>query len=77
MRKLGVLFYKTTFFGFGCGNFKFGFVELFVVYFSVNSDRKVPKEHRQRAKRPLDTRFPYMGLFDRGYTRRRFEKRSA
>ena len=54
--------------------FKFGFVELLVVYFSVNSDRKVPKEHRQRAKRPLDTRFPYMGLFDRGYTRRGIRK---
>ena len=55
-------------------DFKFGFVELFVVYFSVNSDRKVPKEHRQRAGRPLDTCFSYMGLFDRGDTRARIEK---
>ena len=54
-------------------SFKFGFVELFAMYFSVNSDRKVPKEHRQRAGRPLDTRFPYMGLFDRGDTRARIE----
>ena len=44
------------------------------MYFSVNSDRKVPKEHRQRARRPLDTCFPYMGLFDRGYTRRGIRK---
>ena len=44
------------------------------LYFSVNSDRKVPKEHRQRAGRPLDTRFSYMGLFDRGYTRRGIRK---
>ena len=44
------------------------------LYFSVYSDRKVPKEHRQRAGRPLDTRFPYMGLFDRGYTRRGIRK---
>ena len=44
------------------------------MYFSVNSDRKVPKEHRQRAGRPLDTRFSYMGLFDRGYTRRGIRK---
>ena len=44
------------------------------LYFSVNSDRKVPKEHRQRAGRPLDTCFTYMGLFDRGYTRRGIRK---
>ena len=44
------------------------------LYFSVKSDRKVPKEHRQRAERPLDTCFPYMGLFDRGYTRRGIRK---
>ena len=44
------------------------------MYFSVNSDRKVPKEHRQRAGRPLDTRFSCMGLFDRGYTRRGIRK---
>ena len=44
------------------------------LYFSVNSDRKVPKEHRQRAGRPLDTCFPFMGLFDRGYTRRGIRK---
>ena len=44
------------------------------LYFSVNSDRKVPKEHRQRAKRPLDTRFSFMGLFDRGDTRARLKK---
>ena len=44
------------------------------MYFSVNSDRKVPKEHRQRAGRPLDTRLGFMGLFDRGYTRRGIRK---
>ena len=44
------------------------------LYFSVYSDRKVPKEHRQRARRPLDTCFSYMGLFDRGYTRRGIRK---
>ena len=44
------------------------------MYFSVNSDRKVPKEHRQRAGRPLDTRLVYMGLSDREDTWARFEK---
>ena len=44
------------------------------LYFSVNSDRKVPKEHRQRAGRPLDTRLVYMGLSDREDTWARFEK---
>ena len=44
------------------------------MYFSVYSDRKVPKERHQRAERPLDTRFSYMGLFDRGYTRRGIRK---
>ena len=44
------------------------------LYFSVSSDRKVPKEHRQRAGRPLDTRLLFMGLFDRGYTRRGIRK---
>ena len=54
--------------------FKFGFVELFVVYFSAHGGRKVPKERHQRAGRPLDTCFTYMGLFDRGYTRRGIRK---
>ena len=58
------------------GDFKFGFIELFVVYFSVLVDRKVPKERHQRAGRPLDTCFTYMGLFDRGYTRRGIRKAS-
>ena len=44
------------------------------MYFSLPGERKVPKERHQRAKRPLDTRFPYMGLFDRGYTRRGIRK---
>ena len=44
------------------------------MYFSVSSDRKVPKEHRQRARRPLDTCLGFMGLFDRGYTRRGIRK---
>ena len=44
------------------------------MYFSVHVDRKVPKERHQRAGRPLDTRFSYMGLFDRGYTRRGIRK---
>ena len=44
------------------------------VYFSFRGERKVPKERHQRAGRPLDTRFSYMGLFDRGYTRRGIRK---
>ena len=44
------------------------------LYFSANSGRKVPKERHQRAGRPLDTRFSFMGLFDRGDTRARLEK---
>ena len=44
---------------------------------SLRGERKGPKERHQRAGRPLDTRLGFMGLFDRGYTRRRFEKRSA
>ena len=54
--------------------FRFGFVELFVLHLSVHGDRKVPKERHQRAERPLDARFSYMGLFDRGYTRRGIQK---
>ena len=54
--------------------FKFGFIELFVVYFSFRGERKVPKERHQRAGRPLDTCFSYMGLFDRGYARRGIRK---
>ena len=59
---------------FVCWNFKFGFIELFAVYFSAHGGRKVPKERHQRAGRPLDTCFTYMGLFDRGYTRRGIRK---
>ena len=55
-------------------DFKFGFVELFVLHLSVHGDRKVPKERHQRAGRPLDTRLGFMGLFDRGYTRRGIRK---
>ena len=54
--------------------FKFGFVELFRMYFSVHVDRKVPKERHQRAERPLDTCLGFMGLFDRGDTRRGIRK---
>ena len=53
---------------------KFGFVELFVVYFSFRGERKVPKERHQRAGRPLDTCLGFMGLFDRGYTQRGIRK---
>ena len=55
-------------------DFKFGFIELIAVYFSFRGERKVPKERHQRARRPLDTCFTYMGLFDRGYTRRGIRK---
>ena len=44
------------------------------MHLSVHGDRKVPKERHQRAGRPLDTRFSYMGLFDSGYTRRGIRK---
>ena len=44
------------------------------MYFSLPGERKVPKERHQRARRPLDTCFPYMGLFDRAYTRRGIRK---
>ena len=54
--------------------FKFGFIELIAVYFSFRGERKVPKERHQRAGRPLDTCFSYMGLFDNGDTRARLEK---
>ena len=36
--------------------------------------QKSTKERHQRARRPLDTCFPYMGLFDRAYTRRGIRK---
>ena len=44
------------------------------MYFSFCVERKVPKERHQRAGRPLDTRLLFMGLFDRGYTRRGIRK---
>ena len=44
------------------------------MYFSLPGERKVPKERHQRAGRPLDTCYTYMGLFDRGYTRRGIRK---
>ena len=49
-------------------------LELIAMYFSANSGRKVPKERHQRAGRPLDTCLGFMGLFDRGYTRRGIRK---
>ena len=44
------------------------------MYFSLPGERKVPKERHQRAGRPLDTCLGFMGLFDRGYTRRGIRK---
>ena len=44
------------------------------MYFSLPGERKVQKERHQRAERPLDTCLGFMGLFDRGYTRRGIRK---